>query len=169
MSAENQAPVPQGYDYFEKVKPASHSLKKREMWTQLAELDTNEDFWPALLERFSDGEFLSSVAEILEINHAILRNWIRGNKEKETAYKVAEADGKRRRMDKVMEKVHTIATTDSQEPPTRMEQLRAAEILLKQKDSDPVVKQQFGDITINFVSAKDGKPAIEGEVLDQLP
>lgn len=154
--------------YHGEMAPAMHSRKKSEMWSALATLDTEPDFFPTIISRLSDGEFLSTMAEEIKVNHSILRNWIRGNKDREEKYQQAEADGRQARIAKVLEKTYTIATTDSAEPPTRMEQLRAAEIMLKQGSGDEKkTTNTFGDITINFVSAKDGKP--QGNVIDQLP
>ncbi len=154
-------------DYFGEMAPASHSRKKSEMWSALAELGADAEFFPTIVSRLSDGEFLSTIAGELKVNHSILRNWIRGDKAREAAYLQAEQDGRQARIATVLRKTYDIAVTDSTEPPTRMEQLRAAEIMLKQGSGDEKPTNTFGDITINFVSAKDGRP--EGIVIDQLP
>lgn len=154
--------------HFGELAPASHSMKKREMWHVLAELDTNPEFWPEIIARVSDGEFISEVAKDCQVHYSILRNWIRGNKAREQAFCEAERQGKARRVEKVLEKAHEVALADIEGPPNRMEQLRAMEILLKQESRQPAQHQTFGDITINFVAAKDGKE-IKGEVIDQLP
>lgn len=157
-----------GNAFIGEVAPAAHSIKKREMWLALADLDTNEDFWPTLLARISDGEFISVLATELKVNHSILRNWIRGNKPREQAYLEAEKQGRQSRVERVMEKAYETATAPIKEPTTRMEQLRAAEIMLRQHDASADKPQTFGDITINFVQAKEGR-TVEGKVLDRLP
>lgn len=156
-----------GYEYFEEVKPASHSLKKREMWQMLAELDTNEEFWPDLLARISDGEFISEVAKAIEVHHSILRNWIRGNKGREQAFQQAESQGKAHRAEQVLKMTYGVATAEVKELPTRMEQLRAAEIMLKQQP-ERRAPSTIANIAITFVAAKDGKPA-EPITIDQVP
>ena len=138
------------------------------MWSALAELDTNEDFWPAIVARISDGEFLATIASDLKVNHSILRNWIRGNKAREKAFADADKQGRQSRIERVMQRTYEAAASKISRKPTRMEQLRAAEIILKQQESDRPATAQFGDITINFVQAQDGK-TVEGKVIDSLP
>ena len=157
-----------GNAFIGEVAPAAHSIKKREMWLLLADLDTNEDFWPTLLSRISDGEFISILATELKVNHSILRNWIRGNKGREIAFGEAEKQGMQSRRERVMQRVHETATAEINEPATRMEQLRAAEIMLKQAEHGRPAPAQFGDITISFVQAKEGR-TIEGKVVDSVP
>ena len=138
------------------------------MWSSLAELDTNDDFWPTIVSRISDGEFLSTVASDLKVNHSILRNWIRGNKGREQAFADADKQGRQSRIDRVMQKAYETATAAIEAPATRMEQLRAAEIMLRQAEQSQDKPATFGDITINFVQARDGK-TVEGTVIDSLP
>ena len=127
----------------------------------LADLDTNEDFWPTLLSRISDGEFPSEIAAGLKVNHSILRNWIRGNKGREQAFVEAEKQGRQSRVERVMQKAYETATATIEEPATRMEQLRAVEIMLRQADQSSDKPTTFGDITINFVQARD---EIDGDI-----
>jgi len=139
------------------------------MWSSLAELDTNEEFWPAIVSRISDGDFLSTLASELKVNHSILRNWIRGNKGREQAFADAEKQGLQSRIERVMQRTYEAATSTISRKTTRMEQLRAAEIMLKQHESDRPAPAQYGDITINFVQAQDGKTVekiLEGAVID---
>ena len=138
------------------------------MWSALAELDMNEDFWPTMVSRLGDGEFLAALAKELKVNYSVLRNWIRGNKSRELAYAEAEKQGRHSRLERVIQRAYETATADIKEPTTRMEQLRAAEIMLRQHDASGDKPQTFGDITINFVQAKEGR-TVEGEVLDRLP
>ena len=135
----------------------------------LADLDTNEDFWPTLLSRISDGEFPSEIAVSLKVNHSILRNWIRGNKGREQAFAEAEKQGRQSRVERVMQKAYETATAEITEPATRMEQLRAVEIMLRQADQSSDKPTTFGDITINFVQARDGKTVEQGRVIDSVP
>lgn len=153
--------------YHGELAPASHSRKKSEMVSALAELDTNEDFWPTIVLRLSDGEFLSTIAGEYKVNHSILRNWIRGNKKREQEYEEAERQGKQHRINLVLRRAHETATADIIEPATRMEQLRAAEILLKHEGGETRAPSQIANIAITFVQATEGKPA--GAVIDQLP
>ena len=155
--------------YFGEMAPAAHSRKKSEMVTALAEADTNEEFFPELMARISDGQFLSSIADDLHVNHSILRNWIRGNKERERIYQEAEKQGRFARVEKVMRKVHDIATTDVADPPSHMEALRAAEILLKHEQPAPgdAPPRSVANIAITFVDARDGKPV--EKVIGPLP
>lgn len=147
-----------GMTYHGEVAPATHSRKKSEMVSALAELDTNEDFWPGIVLRLSDGEFLSTIATELKVNHAILRNWIRGNKAREQEYSEAERAGKQHRINLVLRRVHDTATADIADPPTRMEALRAAEIALKQDGGETRAPTQIANIAITFVQAENGKP-----------
>lgn len=157
-----------GNAYFGEVAPAVHSRKKSEMVSALAELDTNDEFWPVILSRISDGEFVSTIAEELKVNHSILRNWIRGNKGREQALAEAMQEGKKHRIQQVLRKTYDTATAEVTEPATRMEQLRAAEIMLKQQDALADKPATFRDLTINFVQAKEGR-TVEGEVIDSVP
>jgi len=138
------------------------------MVTALAELDTNEEFWPGVVARISEGEFISTIALELKVNYSILRNWIRGNKTREEQFSQAEIDGKKVRQQTALKKVYEAATAKIEADPTRMEQLRAAEIFLKQEDEIKAPPSRIGNLTINFVAAKDGKE-VKGEVIDQLP
>lgn len=156
-----------GSSYHAEAAPALHTRRKSEMVAALAELDTNDEFWPTIISRISDGEFVSTIALELKVNHSILRNWIRGNKKREQEYAEAERLGKQHRISNVLKKAYDTAVADIEQPTTRMEQLRAAEILLKQDSGETKMPTHIGDITINFVSAKDGKP--EARVIDQLP
>lgn len=137
------------------------------MWAALAELETNEDFWPTVVSRLADGEFLSTVATDLKVNHSILRNWIRGNKGREQAFVEADKQGMQARIERVRQKVYGAAIADVEAKITHADQLRAAEIMLKQSDQAKTPHSTFGDITINFVQAKDGR-TIEGEVVDRV-
>lgn len=133
----------------------------------LAELGENEDFWPAIVLRLSDGEFLSTLASELKVNHSILRNWIRGNKTREQQYAEAERAGKQHRINLVLKKAHETATSDIEAPATRMEQLRAAEILLKHEQPETKTPSHVANIAITFVQAQDGKPL--EKVIDSVP
>lgn len=146
---------------------AKHSERKRLQWLRLGELDEVPEFWQGLIATITDGTFLSEFAAQIEVNESILRNWIRGNAAREKEYIVAWREGKRARVQRVLESTYKIATQDNDAPVTRTEQLKAAEIILKSQD-DSNAPTQVGDITINFVQAKDGK-TVEGEVLDRLP
>ena len=154
-------------EYFGEIAPASHSRKKSEMVSFLADSDTNEDFWPGILSRLADGDFVSTIAGDLKVNHSVLRNWIRGNKAKEDAFVVAEREGKNTRIARVLQKTYETATADIADDPTRMEQLRAAEILLKQDGGDTRTPTQIANIAITFVAANNGRPV--EKVIDQLP
>ena len=145
-------------EYFGEIAPASHSRKKSEMVTFLAQSDTNDEFWPAIVARLADGEFLSTIAGDLKVNHSILRNWIRGNTEKEKAFAAAERDGKNLRISRVLQKTYETATADIENDTTRMEQLRAAEILLKQDGGETRTPTTIANIAITFVQANNGKP-----------
>lgn len=147
---------------------AAHSERKRVQWLRLGELDQVPEFWPGLIAAVTEGDFLGEFAKQIEVSESILRNWIRGNAAREKEYIVAWREGKRARVQRVLESTYKIATQENNAPVTRQEQLKAAEIILKSQDDDQAQRQQFGDITINFVQAKDGK-TVEGEVLDQLP
>lgn len=138
---------------------ALHSRKKSEMVSALAEFDTNEDFWPSLVQRISDGEFVSSIAEGLKVNHSILRNWIRGNKKREEELQVALEAGKKARMERVVKSIYEVATTAVTEPATRMEVLRAAELMLKSQTPDENKGPRIGSLNITFVAANNGQPA----------
>jgi hypothetical protein len=148
-----------GSGYHGEMAPAKHSIKRREMWSLLADLDQNEEFWPSIIERISDGDFISEIAKSCNVTHSILRNWIRGNKARDAAYIAAELHGRKARAERVLQKTFETAVADIEAPPTRMEALRAAEIMLKQRDAEQSPRQQFGDINITFVAAKDGRPA----------
>ena len=147
------------------TSPAKHTRRKSEMVTALAEADTNEEFWPTIISRISDGEFISTIANELKVNHSILRNWIRGNKKREEEFMLADREGKQARIARVLQKVHETATADITEPASRMEALRAAEILLKQEGGESKAPSSIANITINFVAADNGKE----KVIDQLP
>ena len=136
---------------------AKHSRRKSEMVTALAEADQDPDFWQTIIDRISDGEFISTIAQELKVNHSILRNWIRGNMKREQEFQQAERDGKQARIQAIHKKIHETAIAEVEAEVTRMEQLRAAEIALRQQDHEKAPTQKFGDITINFVAAKDGK------------
>jgi len=138
------------------------------MVTALAELDTNEEFWPGVVARISNGEFISTIALELKVNYSVLRNWIRGNKEKEQEFSQAEIDGKKVRQQAALKKVYETATAEIAVEITRTEQLRAAEIYLKQEEEVKAPPSRIGNLTIHFVAAKDGKE-VKGEVIDQLP
>jgi transposase-like protein len=144
--------------YLAENKPPLHTRRKSEMVTALAEADTNEEFWPTIISRISDGEFISTIANELKVNHSILRNWIRGNKKREEEFMSADREGRQARINKVLQKVHETATADIEAPATRMEALRAAEIMLKSQGdlAEPKVPQV--GIAITFVSAQNGKP-----------
>lgn len=150
-----------GNAYLGEMIPAAHSRRKSAMWVKLGELDTDPDFWPTLLMRLADGDFLAAIAAEIQVNHSILRNWIRGNKPREDAYQEADRAGRKARVEKVMAKVHATAMAEITEAPTRMEQLRAAEIMLKQNSEAESVTAppKIGDINIVFVEANNGKPA----------
>ena len=138
------------------------------MVSALAELDTNPEFWPSIIARISDGEFVSTLAEEMKVNHSILRNWIRGNKKREQELAEAMHLGKHYRIQQVLRKTYDTATARISEPETRMEQLRAAEIMLKQQGdaSGPPPGTSIG-LSITFVSAQDGKPV--EKIIDPLP
>lgn len=145
-------------------KPAEHSLRKAEMWETLATLDTDEQFFPVITHRISEGVFLSEIAKELRVTYSVLRNWIRGNKERDLEYKQAEADGRTARAEAIKRKMYDTATQDVVGELTHADQLRAGEILLKQESASEVkAPTQVANIQINFVAAKDGK------TIDQLP
>jgi transposase-like protein len=145
--------------YMGELAPAAHSRKKSEMWSALAELGADAEFWPEIVARISDGEFLSTLAGELKVNHSILRNWIRGDKGREQAFGEAEKAGLKARIERVMRKVHETAVADVKDAPTRMEALRAAEIMLKQSNENVErAAPRIGDINIVFVEANNGKP-----------
>ena len=147
-----------GNEYFGELAPAGHSRKKAEMVSALAELDTDEDFWPTLVSRLSDGEFLSAIAEELKVNHSILRNWIRGSKARETDFVAAFEAGRQARIHRVLQKTYDAATADIAEPTTRMEQLRAAEVYLRQQPDAARPPSSLANLAIVFVQADNGKP-----------
>lgn len=150
------------------VAPAAHSTKKAEMVTQLAEMDTDEQFWPGIAERITDGEFLSTIAEELKVNFAILRNWIRGNVVREKSYIEAERLGRGRRTELVLERTYEVAIQENADAPSHTEQLRAAEVFLKQANlpEAPHIGRVTNNYSITFVAAKDGR---EEKVIDQVP
>lgn len=137
------------------------------MVTALAELDTNEDFWPHIVSRLSEGEFFTVIVQEYKINHSLFRNWIRGNKKREQEFNEAEALGKRHRISNILRKTYETATADIDEKTTRMEQLRAAEILLKQDSGETRPPSSIANIAITFVQAQDGKP--QEKVIDSVP
>lgn len=147
-----------GNAYFGEMAPALHSRKKSEMVTALAEADTDSEFWPSIVSRLSDGEFLSTVAEELKVNHSVLRNWIRGSQKREQDFQIAFEEGKRHRLNLVLKKTYSTAVADIEEPTTRMEQLRAAEILIRQSGDAPRAPSSIANIEITFVQASDGRP-----------
>lgn len=132
--------------------------KRAEMFGLLAELDAKEDFWPDIIVRITDGEFLSKIAKEFGVNEGILRNWIRGNKKKEEEFADAFRLGKQARINRVLAKTYETAIADIAEPVTRPEQLRAAEIYKTFEGAEQKAPSTLGGITINFVSAKDGQP-----------
>lgn len=141
--------------YFGENKPTRHTLRRADMWGHLAELNTNEDFWPELILKVSEGNFLSTCAKEIGVHHGILRNWIRGDKKREEQYQQAEKDGKRRRMEQVMEKVHALAITEIAETPSHTDVLRAAEIALKHSgESGQAEPPKIPGISITFVTAE---------------
>ena len=149
---------------------AQHSRRKSEMVTALAELDANPDFWPGVAMRIAEGEFISTIALELKVNYSVLRNWIRGNKAREQEFSAAEIEGKKVRQQIAMKKIYETATANIEAEPTRADQLRAAEMVIKQAEEEKAPEQRFRDITINFVAAENGKPkVVKGETLDQLP
>jgi len=156
-----------GNAFLAESAPAKHSRRKSEMVTALAQADLEQEFWPTIVSRISEGEFISTIALELKVNYSILRNWIRGNAVREAEFSQAEQDGKQVRIQKVLKKVHETATADIPEETTRMEQLRAAEIALRVQEHEKAPPPRIGEINITFVSAKDGKPA--EKVIDQLP
>ena len=140
------------------------------MVSALAQADTNPEFWPEIVARISDGEFVSTIALELKVNHSILRNWIRGNMQREQEFQQAERDGKQARIQRVLQRVHETAVAEVEDKTTRMEALRAAEIALRQQDTEKAPPQKFGDINIIFVAAENGKPKeVQGATIDQLP
>ena len=153
-----------GNSFIAETAPAQHSRRKSEMVTFLAESDTNEDFWPAILARIAEGEFVSTIALELKVNYSVLRNWIRGSKEKETAFTEAERDGKQQRITRVLKKTYETATADIAEDTTRMEQLRAAEILFKHEGGETKAPTQIANIAITFVQADNGKEKVVGSI-----
>lgn len=147
--------------YFGDVAPAAHSRRKSEMVTALAEMEAaDEFFWSKIVDRISEGDFLSVVAQDLKVNHSILRNWIRGNKERESQFQQAEHDGRVARVAKVMKKTFDMALKENAAEPTHADQLRAAEIILKQESAATASQapKSIGSITINYIGAKDGRP-----------
>jgi hypothetical protein len=150
------------------VMPAKHSRRKSEMVTLLAELDASDpDFFSRIVLRISEGEFISDLALELKVNYSILRNWVRGNKARETEFAAAEAEGKKFRQQEAMKKIYATATATIEAEPTRADQLRAAEMIIKQEEEKTPMQKFTGDISITFVAAQDGKPA--EKVIDQLP
>jgi len=149
------------------VKPALHSLRKAEMWTALANLGEDPEFFPSLMVRIGDGEFLSTLAGELKVTHGILRNWIRGDKSREEAYQQAEKDGKQARITRILRRMHDTATAKVEGEITHADQARAAELMLKQEMQEEVRKapSSIANIQINFVEAQDGKP----KDVSQLP
>lgn len=140
------------------------------MFTALAELDTDAEWFPGIIARISEGEFISTIALELKVNYSVLRNWIRGSRIHEQAFEEAEKEGKKYRHQEAMKRVYEAATANKLPEPTRMEQLRAAEIIFRQQEQDRPAPQRFGDISITFVAAENGKPKeVTGEVIDQLP
>jgi hypothetical protein len=150
---------------------AEHSRRKSEMVTALAELDAGDpEFFPTIISRMSDGEFISTIALELKVNYSILRNWIRGNKSREEQFAQAEIDGKQVRAQRARKKIYDTATADLEGQPTHADQLRAAEMVIKEQEESKSPEQRFRDITINFVAADNGKPKeVKGETVDQLP
>ena len=149
---------------------AQHSRRKSEMVTLLADLDAADpDFFPRIVLRIAEGEFIADVALELKVNYSVLRNWIRGNKAREIEFATAESEGKKFRQQAAMKKIYATAIADITAEPTRADQIRAAEMIIKQEE-EKAPTQRFGDITINFVAAENGKPKeVKGEVVDQLP
>ena len=149
---------------------APHSRRKSEMVTALAELDTDAEFFPGIMMRISEGEFVSTIALELKVNYSVLRNWIRGNKAREQEFAAAEAEGKRVRHQNAMKKIYETATARIEAEPTVADQLRAAEMVIKQSEEEKAPETRFRDISITFVAAENGKPKeVKGEVIDQLP
>ena len=129
------------------------------MWRLLADLDTNPDFFPDLIERVSEGEPLDKTAATIGVHYSVLRNWIRGNNDREAAFVEAALRGKTRRVERVLEATFATAVADITEPVKHADRLRAAEILLKPSTSVSVSSDKpSSGITISFVEAKDGKP-----------
>ena len=146
-------------------KPAAHSLRKTEMVESLANADLDEHFFPTMMQRISEGVYLSEIAKECRVTYSVLRNWIRGNKARDDEYKKAEADGRTARADSVRQKIFSMATKEVTGDISPADQLRAGEIYLKQEQQAEAVKtpSQIANIQINFVAAKDGK------TIDQLP
>lgn len=141
------------------TKPAAHSLRRAEMVSSLAEADLNEDFFPQMMLRISEGVYLSEIAKECRVTYSVLRNWIRGNKARDEEYKKAEADGKTARAEKVMQKIYDVATAPVAAEITNADQMRAAEIYLKQ-DGQQESRQgpsTIANIAITFVAAQEGK------------
>ncbi len=153
--------------YHGELAPASHTRKKSEMWSALAQLNTEEEFWPTVVSRIADGEFISTIAGEIKVNHSILRNWIRGDVEREKQYQEAEKAGRFARIQRVMQKTYTTATAEIEGAPTTMEQLRAAEILLKHEQPEERTPTHVANIAITFVQAKDGREVKE-KVIDPV-
>ncbi len=142
------------------IPPPAHSRRKSEMVTLLAELDdADQEFFPRIVMRISEGEFISDVALELKVNYSVLRNWIRGNKARETEFATAEAEGKKFRQQEALKKIYATATEFIKSEPTRADQLRAAEMIVKHEEETKAPERLFRDLTINFVAAENGKPA----------
>ena len=156
-----------GNAFYGELAPAAHSRKKSEMVSALAELDTDPEFWQTIVFRLSDGEFLSIIAEELKVNHSIIRNWIRGNKKREEEFVEAQRLGKQHRINCILQKTYDTATAEIKDQTTRMEQLRAAEILLKQGGEETSAPTSIANIAITFVQADNGRPA--EKVIDPIP
>ena len=137
------------------------------MWNALANHGEDAEFFPGLIDRIADGEFLSTLAEELKVTHGILRNWIRGDKKREEAYQQAEKDGKQARITRILRKQHETATAQVAGDITYADQARAAEIALKQEQQEEARKapSTIANIAITFVAAQDGKE----KVIDQVP
>ena len=147
---------------------ATGTFRKREMWRQLARLDTDAEWFENQIQRIKDGASLETLAEALGVNYSIYRNWIRGNENRESALAEAVRERKARQMERVLQRTFDTALAHIEEPPKRADALRATEILLAYEKSGGGNGQAPSiNLNISFVEAKDGKPV--ERVIDQVP
>ena len=90
-----------------------------------------------------------------------------GNKARETEFEKATAAGKQARIAKVLQKTYDAATADVKEPTTRMEQLRAAEVYLRQQPDEARPPSSINNMAIVFVQSDNGRPV--EKVIDPVP
>lgn len=154
---------------------ASHTAKKQVMVKKLAALGEDPEWWKEQLEQIADGKSLEEIAVVLQVNFSILRHWIMGDVKREKEYVEAFAEQRRRRKEKIEDRLYKTAMNPTGHPKFA-DSLRAAEILLGAKNSDAGLVAGGGSINLNvmFVEAKDGRPSQPiidngGTVIDQVP